>query len=262
MDKSLFYLSCLTVCDAFSIFAERYGAHAEALASAEKDQSISAGYAEVAKVCRHVASKPAETLHQALQTIWFAQLMASIESGTAAAFGFGRMDQYLAPYYERDVQAGVVTPEEAQELLECLWVKLNFFGGNNDSLRNISLAGQTPDGKDACNELTYMCLEASAKIMLAEPKLNVRFFKGTPRKLLLECCRVKATGMNNISIFNDEVVVPAMSRLKIPIEDVRDYCNDGCSELIIGGKGTIGFSVYDSIMALRETVLESENHEY
>ena len=107
-----------------------------------------------------------------------------------------------------------------------------------------------------------MCLEASAKLMLPEPKLNLRIFKGSPRKLLLESCRVLATGVNTMSIFNDEVVIPAMSQLGIPIEDVRDYCNDGCSELIMGGRGTIGFSVHDSIMALRETVLESENHEY
>jgi len=168
----------------------------------------------------------------------------------------------MYPFYKNDMDSEKITQQEAQELLECLWIKLNEFAGNNDSLRNIALAGQTRDGEDACNELTYMCLEASGKLMLPEPKLNVRFFRGSPRKLLVECCRVIAKGVNILAVFNDEVVVPSLSRLGIPIEDVRDYCNDGCSELIMGGRGTIGFSVYDSLTQLRQTVLKAERHNY
>ena len=132
----------------------------------------------------------------------------------------------------------------------------------NDNLRNIALAGQTPEGKDACNALTYMCLEASAALMLPEPKLNVRFFHDSPHRLLEACCRVLARGANVLAIFNDEVVLPALARLGIPIEDARDYCNDGCSEIIIGGKGTIAFRVHDALTALRETVLGATDHPY
>jgi formate C-acetyltransferase len=184
----------------------------------------------------------------------------------------GRFDQWTYPFYKKDVETGRITQDEAQELLECLFLKLNEFGDvddwgqirtvYNDDLRNIALAGQTPDGRDACNELTYMCLEASAKLMLPEPKLNVRFFRGSPRRLLEACCRVLAKGTNVLAVFNDEVAVPALSRLGIPLPDARDYCNDGCSELIIGGKGTIHFRVHDSLTALRETVLQAAHRPY
>ena len=100
-----------------------------------------------------------------------------------------------------------------------------------------------------------MCLEASAKLMLPEPKLNVHFFNGSTKRLLKECCRLVAKGKNVLAFFNDEVVVPALSRLGIPIEDVRNYCNDGCSELIIDGKSTISFRVWDSLTILRKTII-------
>jgi len=137
-----------------------------------------------------------------------------------------------------------------------------FTATSNDSLRNIALAGQTPQGQDASNRLTTMCLQASARLMLPEPKLNVRFFPGSPRHLLHDCCRVLAKGTNTLAIFNDDVVLPALGRLGIPIEDARDYCNDGCSEIIIGGKGTIRFWVYDSLAVLTDTVLQADQAPY
>jgi formate C-acetyltransferase len=177
----------------------------------------------------------------------------------------GRFDQWIYPFLSRDLDNRRITLEEAQELLECFFIKLNHFADinetaprvylNNDNLRNIALAGQSPDGQDASNELTYMCLEASAKLMLPEPKLNVRFFRDSPPQLLRETCRVLAKGTNVVAVFNDEVVVPALLRLGISLEEARDYCNDGCSELIIGGRSTIKFKVHDALPLLNEVVL-------
>jgi formate C-acetyltransferase len=172
----------------------------------------------------------------------------------------------MHPFYKRSIEDGTITREEAQELLECLFIKLNHFAkgsqARNDTLRNITLAGQTPRGEDACNELTYLCLAASARLMLPEPKLNVRFFRGSPKRLLRECCRVLAKGLNVPAIYNDEVAVPALSKLGIPLEDARNYCNDGCSELLIDGKSTICFQVHDSLPLLTETVLDAERRGY
>jgi formate C-acetyltransferase len=210
---------------------------------------------KISDVCHELAVNRPTSFHSALQLFWFIHIFG----GRGC---IGRFDQWMYPFYKNDVDEGKITRNEAQELLECLWIKLNYFAGNNDSLRNIALAGQTPDGEDATNELTYMCLEASAKLMLPEPKLNVHFFNGSPKRLLRECCRVIAKGMNVLAVFNDEVIIPALSRLGIPIEDARDYCNDGCSELIIGGKGTISFRVHDSLTLLRETVMQAEEHNY
>ena len=210
---------------------------------------------KISDVCYEIATGRPTSFHSALQLFWFTHIFG----GKGC---IGRFDQWMYPFYKNDVDEGKITRSEAQELLECLWIKLNYFAGNNDSLRNIALAGQTPDGEDACNELTYKCIEASAKLMLPEPKLNVHFFSGSPKRLLNECCRVIAKGANVLAVFNDEVIVPALSRLGIPIEDARDYCNDGCSELIIGGKGTISFRVHDSLTLLRETVMHAEEHKY
>ena len=236
-------------------YVEKHAEYADELAASEPDPRRKAELEKVASICHELATGRPTSFHAALQLFQFTRVFG----GRGC---IGRFDQWMYPFYKKDIEEGKLTHQEAQELLECVWIKMNHFGGNNDSLRNIALAGQTRDGKDACNELTYMCLEASAKIMLPEPKLNVRFFHGSPRRLLLECCRVMAKGANILSIFNDEVVVPAMSRLGIPIEDVRDYCNDGCSELIMGGRGTISFRVHDSLTPLRETVLKAENHNY
>ncbi len=241
--------------DAACQYVDKCAQDADKMAASETDFQRKDELRKIADICREIATGRPTSFHAALQLFQFVRIFG----GRGC---IGRFDQWMYPFFKSDIEEGKLTYQEVQELLDCLWIKLNFYGGNNDSLRNIALAGQTRDGKDACNELTYMCLEASAKLMLPEPKLNVRFFSGTPRRLMLECCRVLAKGANILSIFNDEVTVPALSRLGIPIEDVRDYCNDGCSELIMGGRGTISFGVYDSLTALTKTVLKAENHNY
>ena len=119
----------------------------------------------------------------------------------------------------------------------------------------VTLGGQTPKGADACNELTFVFLRAAARLMLPEPKINVRFHQGSPPELLRACCRVMATGLNTVALYNDDVAIPALLRLGIPIEDARDYCNDGCQELLVGGRSFSRFAVHDALTALRETVL-------
>lgn len=254
-DKQDFLRAVEISYDAACQYVEKYAEYAHGMAVSEPDPRRRDELERISSVCHELVTGRPTSFHAALQLVQFTRIFG----GRGC---IGRFDQWMYPFYKRDVEEGNITEQEAQELLECLWIKLNEFAGNNDSLRNIALAGQTRDGEDACNELTYMCLEASAKLMLPEPKLNVRFFRRSPRRLLLECCRVLAKGANILSIFNDEVVIPALSRLGIPIEDVRDYCNDGCSELIMGGRGTISFQVHDSLTPLRETVLQAENHNY
>ncbi len=210
---------------------------------------------KICNICNELAVGRPTSFHSALQLFWFVHIFGGYGC-------IGRFDQWMYPFYKRDIEEGIITQDYAQELLECLWIKLNYFAGNNDSLRNIALAGQTPDGESVCNELTFMCLKASARLMLPEPKLNVHIFKGSPKELLIECCNFIAKGTNVLAIYNDEVIIPALTRIGIPIEDARDYCNDGCSELIIGGKGTIRFRVHDSLSILRETIMNHEKNNY
>ncbi len=213
----------------------------------------------ISTTCDELVSGVPTSFHAALQLVQFVRVLG----GRGC---IGRFDQWMYPFYRRDIQQGRITREEAQELLECLFVKLNHFPGatqaDNDTLRNISLAGQTPDGRDASNELTYMCIEASGKLMLPEPKLNVRFFSDSPSGLMRACGRVLAKGANTLAVFNDEVAVPSLVKLGIPLEDARDYCNDGCSELILGGKGTIKFKVHDALPILNGLVLGTDSKSY
>jgi pyruvate-formate lyase len=240
-------------------YVAKYGRHAQGLAADEADPTRQAELEGITAICAELASGAPTSFHAALQLVQFVRVLG----GRGC---IGRFDQWMYPFYQRDIADGRITREAAQELLECLFVKINHFPrgwqADNDTLRNISLAGQTQDGRDASNELTYMCIEASAKLMLPEPKLNVRFFAGSPPDLMRACGRMLAKGANTLAVFNDEVVVPSLVKLGIPIEDARDYCNDGCSEIIIGAKGTIKFSVHDALPVLNELVLGTDRKSY
>ncbi|MDP6666678.1 MAG: pyruvate formate lyase family protein [Dehalococcoidia bacterium] len=240
-------------------YVEKCARHAEEMTSAEADPVRTAELERIAAICDELSTGAPTSFHSALQLLQFVRVFG----GRGC---IGRFDQWMYPFYRRDIDAQRITREEAQELLECLFVKLNHFPtanlADNDTLRNISLAGQTTDGWDACNDLTYMCLEASGKLMLPEPKLNVRFFPDTPSGLVRACGQVLAKGANTLAVFNDEVAVPSLVKLGIPLEEARDYCNDGCSELIMGGKGTIKFKVFDALPILTELVMGTDSKRY
>ncbi len=228
-------------------YARRYADLARALAEEASDATRRAELAQIAAACEGLGEHAPQTFHEALQLFWFTFMFGATGS-------VGRFDQWMYPCFRADMDSGRLTREQAQELLECVWIKVNYFAGNNDSLRNVALAGQTRSGGDAANDLTFMCLQASATLMLPEPKLNVRFFQGSPRALLEDCCKLIKKGLSQPAIFNDEVVIPALLDIGTPLEDARDYCNDGCSEIIMGGRGTIGFRVTDLLPILNATV--------
>jgi formate C-acetyltransferase len=254
-------------------YVARYAAHARALAEDERETARRAELTAIAAVCDELTHGVPRSFHAALQLVQFTRIFG----GRGC---IGRFDQWLYPFLQRDLASGALSRAQAQELVECSFLKMNEFGSapeatyeaeqrggkaggaSNDNLRNIALAGQTPSGADACNELTYLCMEASGKLMLPEPKINVRFYSGSPERLLHACCQVVAKGSNVLAFFNDEVALPALLKLGIPVEDARDYCNDGCSELIMGGRGTIWFQVYDSLTALTNLAHRSKNPPY
>jgi formate C-acetyltransferase len=268
-DKRDFLKAVAIAYDAACDYVEKFARHAIDLAALEANPHRKGELEEIEAVCKELAAFPPSSFFAALQLVQFTRVFG----GQGC---IGRFDQWMLPYYRHDITTGKITEQEAQELLECFFIKLNQFTikypekppagayilNPNDTLRNITLAGQTRGGKDACNELTAMCLKAAARLMLPEPKLNVRFFPGSLQSLLPACCRVLAKGANVLAIFNDEVAIPAIVNLGIPIEDARDYCNDGCSELIIGGKSFTTFRVYDALLALRETVQRASEVPY
>ena len=240
--------------DAACRFADKHGLHLRELAEAAS-QTRSAELVQIARVCEELARGAPESFHAGLQLLWFVFVLGG--SGC-----IGRFDQWLWPLLEQDLRSGRLTRPAAAELLQSLWIKLNFFAGNNDTLRNVSLAGQTPEGQDGCNELTFLCLEATEALRLPEPKLNVRFFEGSPPELLPACCRLLAGGLSQPSIYNDPIAIAGLTRAGVPIEDARRYCNDGCEEIILGGMCASQFMTYDTLAVLNESVFRAEKEPY
>lgn len=234
---------------AASEFIRRHAFLAKAMAEDEENFQRKEELLKISQVCSAIATKPASTFWEALQLLWFAALLTGVVAGKSRGKGpLGRLDQYLLPFYEKDIQDGVITKAQAQELLECFWIKFNMRNTQNDwhiydSGNNITLGGVTSDGKDATNELSYMCLDATARVRLVEPKVNVRIHESTERKLLEESCRVVSLGLGMPSFYNDRNAIPALMSTGIPLKDAREYTNDGCTELYVPGKSDLGFYV-------------------
>jgi len=213
---------------------------------------------KISGVCSAIATEPASSFWEALQLLWFAALLIDPQGKGP----IGRFDQFLYPFYQNDIQNGMLTKAQAQELLEYLWIKFNMRSRAPnwkiyDSGNNIILGGVTSDGKDATNELTYMCLETTARVKLVEPKVNVRIHAGTDRKLLEEACRVIRLGLGMPALYNDQVAIPALVQTDIPLEDAREYSNDGCTELLIPGKSDLMFYICPMIQELHNFLFDA-----
>ncbi len=201
--------------------------------------------------CEHILVNPPSTFHQAVQSLWFLFLMLHIES-VASSFSPGRIDQYLFPFYSNDIQENILTPEKALEIMECLWLKFNeivllrpakevkYFAGFPIGF-NVALGGINEKGKDVTNELSFLCLKASADIRMPQPNLSVRLHNRTSQKFLMEVSQVISLGFGMPQLFNDEIIIPALLNRGIKPDDARNYAIIGCVELGIPGK-SLGLS--------------------
>ncbi|MDQ1318142.1 MAG: hypothetical protein QG588_1799, partial [Candidatus Poribacteria bacterium] len=247
-DKREYYESVEISYSAASDFVRRYIALANEMAEKESDYQRKIELSKISEVCSNITTEPANSFWDALQLLWFSALLIGIDKYSTGKGPIGRLDQFLFPFYQRDIQNGSLKKEQAQELLECLWIKFNMRSIQDglvvyDNGNNIMLGGQTSDGKDATNKLTYMCLNSTANVRLVEPKVNVRFHDGTEMKLLEKACRVIKLGMGMPCLYNDRNAIPALINTGIPLEDAREYTNDGCTELYIPGKSDLSFYV-------------------
>jgi pyruvate-formate lyase len=239
-EKSIFYDSCLIVCDAYSTFAKRYAMHAENLSISEKDETLRANYIEVAEICGNVATRPVGSFHEALQAIWFAQLLAVVESGLTA-FGFGRMDQYLYPYYKKDMETGNLTREKAQELLDSFWIKtaepvLVLESVSSKSVagqplgQQLDIAGVDENGNDATNDLSYMMLQASMNTRLIQPTVGVLWHRNMPDELAKMAVELTSLGTGHPSHFSSDTMVDMLKKVGLSEEEARQGCLIGCLE--------------------------------
>jgi len=234
------FLKGLIMCmEAAAEIGKRYAARAREMAADEDDAGRKADLLKIAEVCDRVPADPARTLHEALQSIWFTQVLLKLENATAASHSPGKVDQYLYPCYEGDVREGRATREEAQELLDCFMLKFSESGGPGDAL---SVGGFKADGSDATNELSYMFIEAAMHKRLIWPNLDILLHSKTPEDLLIKACHYTSLGLGQpVFINNDLLVDYALTRgtgdgPQVTLEDARAWGKMGCVEPIWPGK--------------------------
>ncbi|MCI6552680.1 MAG: glycyl radical protein [Lachnospiraceae bacterium] len=244
--KMRFLEAVVISCDAVIAYANRYAVLAEEMAGREKDAGRQKELMRISEICRRVPEHPAESFQEACQSFWFIQQVLQIES-SGHSISPGRFDQYMYPYYEKDRQAGTLTREYAQELIDCIWVKLNDLNKCRDAasaegfagyslFQNLIVGGQTADGRDATNDLSFMCIDASHHVFLPQPSLSIRVWNGSSKELLLRAAELTRTGIGLPAYYNDEVIIPALINRGISMDDARGYNIIGCVEPQVPGK--------------------------
>ena len=227
-------------------YAKRYAELALELLEKEPSPFRRMELARIAENCARVPEFGAESFYQACQSFWFVQLLLQVES-SGHSISPGRFDQYMYPYYKRDIERGSITKEEVQELLDCIWVKLNDINKVRDAasadgfagygmFQNLIVGGQDKDGLDATNDLSFMCIEAAMHVPLPQPSLSIRVWNGTPEDLLIKAAALTRLGTGLPAYYNDEVIIPSIMSRGLTLEDARDYCIIGCVEPQKGGK--------------------------
>lgn len=244
--KDKFYTALATGLEAFQIFIRRYRDLAIYLSKESEDRQRISELQLIASNCDLIAEHPPRNFYQALQLVYFIQLILQIESN-GHSVSLGRLDQYLYPFFKRDIASGVLRENKASELLENTWIKLlsinkirpwshTRFSAGGPLYQNVTIGGQTPQGKDAVNELSFLILESVGRMKLTQPNLSVRFHKGISDEFMMACIRVIEKGFGMPSFNNDEIVVPELIKLGVEKEDAYNYSAIGCIEIAVPGK--------------------------
>ncbi len=228
-------------------FARRFAAEAERQAgqpSLTPERRLE--LQTIAATCRRVPAQPPRTFQEAVQSAYFVHLISQIESN-GHSFSLGRFDQYVYPYYQTDLQAGRISRAQALEMLELLWLKLfsiikvrpwdhTRFGIGYPTYQNVTIGGQTPNGQDATNDISYMVLETIRNVRLTQPNVSARLHTGTPDRFLLECAKTIKLGFGMPAIKNDEIIIPALLEKGVSPADAYNYAIVGCIEAAAPGK--------------------------
>ena len=275
------------------ILSKRYAELCDYLAGEAETEERAAELREIARVCRKVPMQPAGSFQEALQSVW---LIHAILQSTLDYTSIGRVDQYLYPYYRKDIDTGRLTISRAREMLGSFLVKFNervqldnghiedhfSFGdwsqggdpnletthlkmsndlpytygqSQNHWLQNCIVGGLTPDGRDGTNELTHLVIELINELELIDPLVSLRLHKDSPKAIVETAARWLARGGAQPTIFNDDVVIPGMVKyLGIPLEDARDYSNDGCWETLPYGRTEFSYGHIEVLLSLESTL--------
>ena len=246
IDKNVFYKAVLIVIDAVHTFANRYSKLAQDMALTEADAKRKEELLEISRICTKVPYEPASSFREAVQAVWFIQLILQIESN-GHSLSYGRFDQYMYPYYKKDMENGSLSEESALELLTCLWIKTltvnkvrsqahTLSSAGSPMYQNVTIGGQTTDKKDAVNELSFTVLKSVAQTRLPQPNLTVRYHANLNKKFFDECIEVMKLGFGMPALNNDEIIIPSFINWGVKEEDAYNYSAIGCVETAVPGK--------------------------
>ena len=244
--KYHFYEAILIVIDAIKTFAKRYSDLAKDMATKENDEARKEELIEIARIMDKVPYEPSDSFYEAVQSMWFVHLILQIESN-GHSLSYGRMDQYLYPYLENDLESGNITEDKAVELLTNLWLKTftinkvrswshTQFSAGSPLYQNVTVGGQTIDKKDAVNKLSYLILKSVAQTRLPQPNLTVRYHRGLDDKFMNEAIEVLKLGTGMPAFNSDEVIIPSFIEKGVTEEDAYNYSAIGCVEVAVPGK--------------------------
>ncbi len=227
-------------CEAAIAYSKRYAELALSLAAKERDFNRKKELTAIAANCATALENGAKSFWEACQAFWFVQMLLQTES-SGHSISPGRFDQYMYPYYKADIASGKITRESAQELMDCIWIKLNDLNKVRDAasaegfagyslFQNLIAGGQDIHGEDATNDLSFMCIEATLHVLLPQPSFSVRVWNKTPYEFMARAAELTRTGVGLPAYYNDEVIIPSLLSRGLTMEDARDYNIIGCVE--------------------------------
>lgn len=248
--EGAFWEAALICCQAFTTFIQRYGKEAEVVAGQVTDAARKQELLTIADNCMWISENPARDFASALQLQWFQQIIARLEQNVGGALGNGRMDQHLLSYYQQDMERGILTRGKARELFECYWLNLSQMVRTIVSesssrmfeayahFETVTIGGQTPEGKDATNDLSYLILESKSGFPTHYPDLAARVHSRTPEKFLHACAETIKEGQGFPKLFNDEEIVPLYVLKGATLAEALNYAVSGCTETRILNRET------------------------
>lgn len=245
IDKYQFYKAVIITIQAVKTFAQRFSDLAKEKAE-NADEQRKKELLEIARICTKVPYEPAETFYEAIQSTWFIQLILQIESN-GHSLSYGRFDQYMYPYLQRDLDKNRISEDEAVELLTNLWIKTltinkvrsqshTFSSAGSPMYQNVTIGGQTTDKKDAVNKLSFLVLKSVAQTRLPQPNLTVRYHKNLSKEFMDEAIEVMKLGTGMPAFNSDEVIIPSFIEKGVKEEDAYNYSAIGCVETAVPGK--------------------------
>ncbi len=245
-EKRVFLEALIESFEAAITYAKRYSELALSMAEKCVDVKRRDELTTISKICAKVPELGADTFYEACQSFWFVQMLIQVES-SGHSISPGRFDVYMYPYYKKEFDKGSITREAAQELMDCIWIKLNDLNKCRDAasaegfagyslFQNLIAGGQDKNGEDITNDLSFMCINSSMHVMLPQPSLSVRIWSKTPHEFLIKAAKLTRTGCGLPAYYNDEVIIPALISRGLTLEDAREYNIIGCVEPQKAGK--------------------------